>query len=142
MNLLPTPSVAATAFHDLADLFAKSLPAATHHRHCQLAVGDVPLAAVDSSAAVVAPAVVASTAVAAFTIVTVAPTSDLVPTLSALPIVLDAGASFAIRPFISDCLPAVSSISNSKVAPTPSDSFSKVVSIDLHALITGGGRLS
>jgi len=100
MNLLSMPSIATATFHDLSDLITKPLPATTHHQYCQLAVGDNPLATVNSSAtAIVAPTVVASaTATTSNSVPCVG--SKFAPTLPTL----DTGASLLLIPFASDFL--------------------------------------
>jgi len=98
MKLLPL-----FASSNVADIFAKSLPTPTHHRHVSL-IGDIPTASATSVTAVVASPAVVDTAV---------PASDSVPTLlhpnlalaPALPIALDTGASCSTSPSKSDFLP-------------------------------------
>ena len=139
MNLLP--SIAS-----VADLFTRPLTI-LHHR-CVSLVGDIPTTAVDPTSA-------ATTSVARPT--DVASPSDLVPLLhpnpalaSALLIVLDTGASFALTPFPSDFAlevtqapcglfrSAASLVSNSKVnLVVANPATKKSTPVNPHALITG-----
>jgi len=97
--MIPLPSPASS---NIADLFTSPLPITTHHHYSQLVIGDDPPTPTATSVATVASAHLAPTVVAPRV---VAAASDSVPTASALPIVLDTGASYSRAPSALDFLP-------------------------------------
>jgi len=140
----PLPSIASS---NIANLFTKPIP---RHQHTQLFIGiGVNSTTPVSASAHLAPTVVAAasaTVVAAASATVVAAASDSVPTASALPIVLDTGASYSRAPSASDFLPvtqapyglyrsAASLVLDSKLTSVASKATSTPV--DPYTLITG-----